>query len=80
IGIRTPTNRVRVCRAAVTQFRNLLLPPQSVPLRCLVILTPQKANVKSFFVFFGARGCKPAVISGAGGKKPPAALAKIPSP
>ena len=25
IGIRTPTNRVRVCRAAVTQFRNIFL-------------------------------------------------------
>ncbi len=25
IGIRTPTNRVRVCRATVTQFPNILL-------------------------------------------------------
>ena len=33
IGIRTPTNRVRVCRAAVTQFPNIkFLDKQSLPL------------------------------------------------
>ena len=48
IGIRTPTNRVRVCRAAVTQFRNILL-----RISCAkIILSPFFEKVKSLITFF----------------------------
>ena len=48
IGIRTPTNRVRVCRAAVTQFRNILL-----HISCAkIILSPFFEKVKSLNTFF----------------------------
>ena len=48
IGIRTPTNRVRVCRAAVTQFRSIFCALS----RAQVILSSIILNVKCFLIFF----------------------------
>ncbi len=53
IGIRTPTNRVRVCRATVTQFPNI----QLIPLYAVISIIPffelLSSNFLKFFSFFG---------------------------
>ena len=53
IGIRTPTNRVRVCRAAVTQFPNVLdgLYFSTVYGVCQEFFCIYFAFLRSFFVF-----------------------------
>ncbi len=48
IGIRTPTNRVRVCRAAVTQFPNILL-KRDLLYHCLARLSTEIFKKIKFF-------------------------------